>query len=204
MTRPTPLTGAILAGGRATRLGGIPKGLERIGDRRMLDVVADALRTVIDDLVLVANAPEAETWLPGTRVLRDVVPNAGALGGLHAALARAGPVLVVAWDMPFVSPALLRTILAASDGARAVLPLGADGPEPLCAYYAAECAAVAGRLLAAGERRARALAESLGAIHVPPPSDDRFADAALQLRSVNTPEEIARARTIASRDGLPR
>ena len=52
-------TGVILAGGGATRYGGRPKGLERVGGRRIIDRVADVLRETTDELLLVANAPDA-------------------------------------------------------------------------------------------------------------------------------------------------
>jgi molybdopterin-guanine dinucleotide biosynthesis protein A len=37
-------TGAVIAGGRGTRMGGRAKGLERVGSARMVDRVASALR----------------------------------------------------------------------------------------------------------------------------------------------------------------
>lgn len=97
-------TGVILAGGGATRYGGLPKGLERVGGERMIDRVAKALRAVTDDLLLIANDPDAAGWLPDLRVAGDVRAGEGALGGLHAALTHAGgDIVLVAWDMPFVS-----------------------------------------------------------------------------------------------------
>jgi molybdopterin-guanine dinucleotide biosynthesis protein A len=189
-----PVTGAILAGGHATRLGGRPKGLERVGGARIVDRVARAVRAVTSDLLLVANASDAPSWLPGARVVGDVHRDCGSLAGLHAALAHAGsPVLVVAWDMPFVSAALLAAIVdAARPGVDAVLPLGAHGPEPLCAWYAPPCLAVAERLLAGGERRARALGEAVHAVHL-----DVAADSATTLMSVNTAEDLLRANAVA-------
>ena len=43
-------TGVILAGGAASRFGGLPKGLERVDGRRIIDRVASALREGSDDL----------------------------------------------------------------------------------------------------------------------------------------------------------
>ena len=201
--------GAILAGGRATRFGGAPKGLETVGGRRLLDTVAAALGAAADEIVLVANAPEADRWLDRVRIVGDVFPDAGSLGGLHAALAHAAPhdVLVVAWDMPFVPGALLRALRArgeaacrGADDARAVLPRGAPradglpGAEPLCAWYAAGCLTSAERLLAAGERRAVALAAAADAVLLDPAP---FGDPARLFANVNTPDELARARALA-------
>ena len=195
--------GAILAGGRATRFGGAPKGLEAVGGLRILDAVAGALAAAADELLLVANAAEAEGWLPGTRVVRDVVADAGSLGGLHAALAHAAPhdVLVVAWDMPFVPAALLRALRRRGEDADAgaVLPRGParvdalPAGEPLCAWYAAGCLTSATVLLQSGERRAAALAAAAGAVLLDPAP---FGEPARLFVNVNTPDELARVRTL--------
>ena len=51
------VVGAILAGGQATRYGGLPKGLELVRGVRIIDRVRAALEPVTDDLLLVANDP---------------------------------------------------------------------------------------------------------------------------------------------------
>lgn len=199
------VTGVVLAGGRATRFSGAAKGLARVGGARILDRVAAALGAACDDLLLIANTPRAAGWLPGVRVAGDLVADAGSLGGLHAALAHAGgAVIVVAWDMPFVPGALLSALRAAgAHGATAVLPESADGPEPLCAYYAADCRAVAERLLARGERRARALGAAVGAARLDLTTIARHGDPAVMFRNVNTPADLADARA-AWRRARPR
>ncbi len=151
--------GVILAGGGATRYGGEPKGLERVGGVRIVDRVASALRPVTEELLLVANAPDAAAWLPGVRVERDVRLGEGALGGLHAALTHArADVLVVAWDMPFVPAALLAAMRAQGEqeGADVVIAehtVARQGLEPLCAWYSARCLGAVTAALEAGDRR---------------------------------------------------
>src|SRR5262249_7311953 len=101
------ITGVILAGGQATRLGGQPKGLEALRGVRIIDRIVAALRGVSDDLLLSANDPAAVAWLPGIRTVADVRPGVGSLGGIYSALIHSGgPVIVVAWDMPFVTSSL--------------------------------------------------------------------------------------------------
>src|SRR5690242_7667168 len=120
MTSVAHCTGAIIAGGRATRFGGVAKGLERVGGARIIDRVAAALRDSCDDLLLVANDPAAAEWLPGTRVAGDVRPSQGALGGVHAALSSVrDAALVLPWDAPFVPGSLLRALRAAGEEAGA-------------------------------------------------------------------------------------
>lgn len=193
------VTGVVLAGGGATRFGGAPKGLARVGGRRIVDWVAAALRTACDDLLLIANAPDAAAWLPGVRVAGDVFAGCGSLGGLHAALAHAGgAVVVVAWDMPFVPASLLAALRdAGAAGAAAVVPEGVGGAEPLCAYYGVACRGVAERLLAAGERRARALGEAAGAVRWSAREVARHGDPRTIFHSVNTAAELAAANLMA-------
>lgn len=190
------VTGVILAGGAARRFGGAPKGLARIGDRRSIDRVADALASATDRMLLLTNDPHAAAWLPNVPVFGDIEPGAGSLEGIRSALARAGTaVVVVAWDMPFVSAALVSALRdAAADGATAVVPDGPHGVEPLCAFYAARCLPTATALLAAGERRARALAEHVDAVHLPAHLVARCGDPHMLFRNVNSRGDLAAAR----------
>ena len=133
------MRGAILAGGAASRFEGRPKGLETVGGERMLDRVATALGTATDTPpLLIANAADAPTWIPGLQVVPDVIPNCGSLGGIYTAVTAAdGPVLVVGWDMPFVTSSLLDALVAGAGRHDVFLP-ESDGPlgvEPLCGVY---------------------------------------------------------------------
>ena len=209
--REDVVTGVILAGGRAERLGGRPKGLEVVGGERMLDHVARALGAVSDSLLLVANHPDASGWLPGVPLVSDRWPGAaGPLAGLHAGLAHArSDVLVVAWDMPFVTAGLLELLRRRGQGADAAVPegTGASGLEPLCAWYAARCLPAVEAALGRGERRADAALPTLRVARVPRAELALVApggDVDHLLQSVNTPADLARARafgeTLAASD----
>ena len=149
------VSGAIVAGGQSTRFGGLPKGLFPVGGVRIIDRVAAALRAVVRNIVIIANDPEANRWLPGVPVHRDERRERGSLVGLHTAISHAsGPVLVVAWDMPFVAPELLALIMSGwTAQASAVVPEGPRGPEPMCALYTPACRPVTERALARGDLR---------------------------------------------------
>jgi molybdopterin-guanine dinucleotide biosynthesis protein A len=202
----TRCTGVILAGGAASRYGGRPKGLERVGGRRVIDRVADALRDAADDLLLVANDPAARAWLPDVPIAEDVRPHCGSLGGIHAAIVRAGqPVLVVAWDMPFVPSALLRTLRDASVRADAVLPESGSrrGLEPLCAYYSPACVPAIERRLDANDMRVVSFFEDVRVERIPERDVRRFGDPAVLFMNVNTPDDLALAERHAA-DGVDR
>ena len=146
---------------------------------------------------MVANDAGAREWFPGERVVADAVAGLGPLAGIATALEAAdgAAVLVVAWDMPFVTAGLLLALRSLGErDADAVVPMhGTDARvEPLCAYYAPQALDVCRSLLAAGERRAAALVEALprarslgGDVLAPLGDPDRM------FTSVDSPEELA-------------
>lgn len=194
-------TGVILAGGGASRFGGAPKGLERVGGRRIIDRVAGVLREVTDELLLVANAAAAVEWLPGVRVVPDVRTGAGALGGLHSALVHAAtPILLVAWDMPFVPSSLLGELrrLGEQGGADAVLPESDGsrrGVEPLCAWYAPTCLAAVERTLDDGDLRVVGFHPLVRVERMPIERVSAFGDPERLFSNVNTRADLAVAET---------
>jgi molybdopterin-guanine dinucleotide biosynthesis protein A len=200
--------GAIIAGGGATRFGGRPKGLERVGGERILDRVAAALADGLGAApLLVANAPEAPGWRPDLRVVADVRPGFGALGGIYTAVIEApAPVVAVAWDMPFVTAALIRTLADRLAGVDAVLPASPDGQglEPLCAAYGPGCRRAIEDALDAGDLRAVGFHRRI-ALGILPLSDLRAAgDPALLFLNVNTADDLARADQLWHRHGSSR
>ncbi len=137
------MKGAILAGGMASRFDGEPKGLEKVGGERILDRVVHAVATATDEPpILIANADDASTWREDLTVVPDVKTGCGSLGGIFTAISSVdGPVLVVAWDMPFVSSDLLSALIGGWKSYDLYLP-ESNGPlgfEPLCGVYGPTC-----------------------------------------------------------------
>lgn len=198
---PVHCTGVILAGGASVRYGGTPKGLARVGGRRLIDRVAASLAAATDELLLVANDPAADAWLPGVRRVSDVLAGEGSLGGLHAALHHAtGSVLVVAWDMPFVPAALLRRLHALGEGADAAVPESGShrGIEPLCAWYAPSCLDAIERAISRGDRRVIGFYEAVRVARLPAAEASAYGDPAWMFMNVNTPEDLEAAEAYAA------
>jgi molybdopterin-guanine dinucleotide biosynthesis protein A len=168
----------------------------------VVDRVAAALREAADGLLLVANDPGADAWLPGVPRIADLRPGLGPLSGIHGALTHTGgPVLVVAWDMPFVPPALLAELRRrGAAGYAAVVPESADGQlEPACAYYAAESRPEIERWLDSGRSGATAFVDQCATAHrVSVAEVRRFGDPSRLFLSINTPAELERAEALAA------
>ena len=168
-----------------------------IGGVRLADRVLEALRASTATQVVVANDPAAREWFPHQRIIADEQRRLGPLAGIAAALgaAEGQPVIVVAWDMPFVSAELLQRLQARAvvhSDVDAVVPVHGASRQPLCAWYAPSAGPVCRSLLERGERRARALAASLPRVEWL----DSLAMAGLGdlehlFTSVDTPERLA-------------
>jgi molybdopterin-guanine dinucleotide biosynthesis protein A len=196
------VNGAIIAGGLATRFGGKPKGLERVAGVRILDRLVDAMVAAFGEPpLLVANAPDARDWRPDLRVEADVIPGLGALGGIHAAVCLApAPVVLVAWDMPFVTTELLRALATGLEHADACLP-ESDGPrgvEPLCAAYGPAVLRPIEDGLARGDRRAVAFHDSVRVAILNGEKIRSLGDPGRLFFNVNTAEDLGRANRMAS------
>ena len=192
--------GAILAGGASSRLGGRPKGLERIAGVRIIDRVAEALRPVASDLLIVSNDRDAERWLPDARVGGDIKPGRGSLIGIHAAISHAAaPVIVVAWDMPFITSDLLGIIRdRAATAGHAVIPVPSSGPEPCCAWYSPTVLPIISRMIDNGEFRLGALFDRLPSVEVITEREiTRVGNPRRLFFNVNTPSDLDTATSMA-------
>lgn len=143
----------ILAGGRATRLGGVDKRALVVDGMTIFDRQCQVLLPRVTEIIV--STPAA---VPGHRTVVDPVVDAGPLAGIAAGLASASTpwLLVVAGDMPYVTGALIDRMLAevAPDLDAVGLRIG-DWPEPLlCALRVAAARPVVERRLA--ERRLKA------------------------------------------------
>ena len=191
------IRGAILAGGGATRFGGKPKGLEIVGGERILDRLVAAMTSAIGEPpLLVANAPDAENWRPDLRTIADVRPGLGALGGIYTAVVEApAPVVCVAWDMPFVSESLIRSLADGLQRHDAVLPEsgGRRGVEPLCAAYGPACRDAIAHSLGAGDLRAIGFHDRIRVGILPLAEVRALADPELVFFNVNTADDLAKA-----------
>jgi molybdopterin-guanine dinucleotide biosynthesis protein A len=170
-----------------------------VGGRRILDRVVAALASATGtDPLLVANAPDAADWVPGLRVVPDVVPGVGALGGILTAVETVGPVVCVAWDMPFVPPALLCELAARLAGADAVLPESGSrrGVEPLCAAYGTACGPAIRRALARGDQRAIGFHADVQVARLPAEHVLQTGDPGVVFFNVNTPDDLVRAESL--------
>jgi|SRR5205807_5857116 len=196
------MRGAVLAGGAASRYGGVPKGLLSVGGARILDRVVERVHAVTGaPPLLIANAPAASAWRPDLKTIPDARPGFGSLGGIYTAVTAApGPVLCVAWDMPFVPEALLQALVegATAGNCDAFLPQssGRRGVEPLCAVYGPACGPAIVRRLETGDLKAISFHADVSVGILPLAQVKAFGDPDELFFNVNTPDDLERAEAL--------
>jgi molybdopterin-guanine dinucleotide biosynthesis protein A len=186
-------TGALVAGGRATRMGGAPKGLLRVNGEPIAARSLALFERLFGRALVVANDPAPYAAL-GAPVVPDVLPGRGAPGGLHAALrAAATPwVFAAGCDMPFLDAAAISFLASLREGADAVLVRAGGRLEPLHAFWSRACLGPLEELLARGDPSLRELAAAVRA-RIVDEAEYRAVDPALRsLENANTPEDAAR------------
>jgi molybdopterin-guanine dinucleotide biosynthesis protein A len=133
----------ILAGGKSTRMG-TDKAFLEVGGRTLLSRALDVAATVTEDVAIVGDGSK---FFPLGRVVEDLYPEQGPLGGIHAALAssHAALNLMLAVDMPYLETDFLQYLVseASRSSALVTVPRIERGWQPLCAVYRRDFAAVA-------------------------------------------------------------
>jgi molybdopterin-guanine dinucleotide biosynthesis protein A len=192
------LSGIVLAGGESHRMGR-NKALLELDGQTLIARVLDRLALLCDELIVSADAVELYADLPA-RVVPDLIPDRGVLGGIHAGLAamRNDKAVVVACDMPLLSLRLLRYMVTLSPGYDVVVPRMGGFYEPLHAVYSARCVKPIAHLIAEGPRRVVDLYQRVRLREVSE-EDVRLFDAASSFVNVNTPQDWAEVQRLIAR-----
>lgn len=181
-------------------MGGSPKALLPFGGRPLIEHIAETLRSVLPDCLLVTNTPELYASL-GLPMVGDAFPDGGSLGGIYSGLrAAAGDAaLCVACDMPFLSAPLVAHLAGRAAEADVVIPDAGGELQTLHAVYGKSCLPAMARRLQAGQLRIVGFFDDVRVVRVPEDTVARLVDPAIAFMNLNTPEDLARARDLWGR-----
>lgn len=183
------VAGLLLTGGRSTRLG-TDKAALVIEGMSLAHRVAGALSAVV--------APVLEVG-PGRSPLPVVCedpPGQGPLAALAAGaaelrrLGHAGPAVVLATDLPFVTARLVH-LLASHPGTACVVPVVDGRRQVLAARYSPAALAMASELVGRGRRSMAALIEAVEVVELPECDLARLVPLR-ELADVDTVEDLTR------------
>ncbi len=184
----------VLAGGKSSRMGQ-DKAFLQLGEGTLLARALALAASVSGEVRIVG---DMQRFLPFGRVVEDVFPGHGPLGGIHAALRQSTMELnlMLAVDVPFVESRFLAYLISSASQCAAVatVPRSADGWQPLCAVYRREFADVAERALRKGRNRIDALFAHMEIRAVGQDEWARMGFSAEMFRNLNTPGDLERAK----------
>lgn len=188
------ITGLVLAGGLAQRMGGGGKGLRQFRGKPLIAQVIERLAPQVDALIINANQNRDAYSRLGHPVIADAIEGfAGPLAGLHAGLrACTTPLLVSApCDSPFLPVDLVARLHAGLIGADAQLAVAQSGGhlQPVFALCRRELLDNLTGFLDGGGHTVKAWYATLETIVVPFPDHAAFAN-------INTLEELERLESL--------
>lgn len=174
----------ILTGGRSSRMGR-DKALLPFHGQTLVEWIAAQAGQAASQVFLVG-APQRYAHLP-IPCLDELHPDQGPLSGIEAALRHAPPgwALILACDMPAVTPALLCGLFSAAQDSSAHIVAAAAPrrpPEPLCAAWHTRALPAVQAALAQRRLKVRDLFSELEVLHYPVHSESL-------TKNVNAPED---------------
>lgn len=184
---PVTIAGFVLAGGRSSRMGR-DKALLMLGGETLVERCLRRLGEVVAEVAIAGGSEELSRF---GRVIPDMHPGRGPLGGIVSALEQSS----FAWnlflpvDAPFVPASCLKTLISAAARSSSVCVMArVEGEaQPLCGIYSSRALGVLQRELAAGRWKVIAAIEAAGPVEVVDFVDTKW------FANLNTPEEFAEA-----------
>ena len=184
------VSAVVLAGGRATRMGGKDKGLLVFRGKPLAAQICAALAPQVAELLINANRNFALYEKLNYPVIRDQLTDyQGPLAGMHAALCQAAHpwLLTIPCDGPFVCADYASRMLAAVDEKKLLLAVAHDGErmQPVYSLIHRDLADSLERFLQSAERKI----DRWHAQHTFATVD--FSDEPSMFININTPQQLA-------------
>jgi molybdopterin-guanine dinucleotide biosynthesis protein A len=195
------VTGVLLAGGKSRRMGEDKRYLV-VGEQTLLERGLAVLRSIFQE-VLVIIAQDSPPLDVGARVVRDLVPDCGSLGGLYTGLTQATTpyIFVVACDMPFLDPAVIAQFTNRRGSADIVMAKLSARLHPMHALYGKRCLPIVEQMIQARELKIQEMVSqaSLRVRYVTEADLLTIDPSGRSFQNVNTPEDLEMARSLLAR-----
>jgi molybdopterin-guanine dinucleotide biosynthesis protein A len=196
----TGITGIILAGGKSTRIGANKPQL-KIGKSHLIDRVLDTLSQFTSSILIVTAEDQiglAKSATPGARMVKDIYPGKGPLGGVYTGLmhAETSYSLVVGCDMPFLNSGLLKYLIAGASGYAAAVPKIGWMIQPLHAIYSKSCVPSIEALIREEQLQIIKLFNLVNTRYVTEKEIDQFDPGHLSFLNINTEGDLLKAEVL--------
>ena len=181
-------SGAVLCGGRSSRMGTDKAGLI-INGKSFLQHQLDTLRSCgIKDLMISASPDSPERRCPGARTVEDLYTDCGPLAGIFSVLKACGTpyCVILSVDSVLVSSKTLTALMQLAEEQQSDITIvrSPSGMQPLTGIYKTSAAEEAERLLLSGKRAVRALFDRFEPLFL------ELEDSSPELFNCNTAEDL--------------
>ena len=195
------ITGVVLGGGQSRRMGQDKRFLEWEG-KKFLDKVCLTMGEIFDEVLLVTAKDDYSCDHLPVRLVTDLIPQKGSLGGLYTGIKEASHpvVFVVACDMPFLHPLAISRLCALPESDVVMVKLS-TGFQPLHGRYSKHCCSIIEQMIHEGNLRIQSLAFH-SSLSVQIIDEAMFQDIdpyGYSFLNINTPSDLEFARKAASR-----
>ena len=195
------VTGVLLAGGKSRRMGEDKRYLV-VGEQTLLERGLVVLRSIFQE-VLVVIAQDSPLLDVDARVVRDLVPDCGSLGGLYTGLTQATApcIFVVACDMPFLDQAVIAQFTSRRATADIVMAKLAGRLHPMHALYGKRCLPALEQMIRARQLKIQEMVShaSLRVRYVTEADLLTLDPSGRSFQNVNTPADLEVARSLLAR-----
>ncbi|GAB4209127.1 MAG: molybdenum cofactor guanylyltransferase [Bacteroidia bacterium] len=165
----------ILAGGKATRLNGMNKGLILYNNKPFIEIIIDKISPFVKNIIISANSHEYDYL--NYPVLSDVVKDIGPLGGIATCLEFSDEEknLIISCDTPFITTDIIQHLINHQHKADIVVPVVNNNIHPLCAIYSKNILPVAYQQISNKNYTIKDLLKKTNSFYLPlPQSDERY------------------------------
>jgi molybdenum cofactor guanylyltransferase len=179
-------------------MGRINKALLEVGGRSIVAQVAETLKGLFTEVLLITNSPEDFRFL-GLPMFGDRIPDHGSLGGLYTGLSVCSGDygFLVACDMPFLRQDVISYMLDKIDGQDVIVPRIRGWLQPLHALYSRSCLPLIEEGLGEENLKIINFFNKALLLEISEESLAQFDPLFRFIINVNTPEDLARAQGIA-------
>lgn len=129
------ITGIILSGGKSSRMG-TNKSFLKIGDKTVIEIVVNLMKSVFNDIIISANS-EPEYSFFNYPIVTDKFKNAGPLAGIHSALSKSETEknFVISCDVPLMSKQIIEFFADYNSDKKIIISHAAGYLQPLVGIY---------------------------------------------------------------------
>jgi molybdopterin-guanine dinucleotide biosynthesis protein A len=195
------VTGIILAGGKSRRMGEDKRYLV-VGEQTLLERGLGVIRSIFQE-VLVVIAQDTPPLSVDARVIRDLLPDCGSLGGLYTGLMQATTpwIFVVACDMPFLDQAVISQFTSRRATADIVMAKLDGRLHPMHALYGKRCLPALEQMIQARQLKIQEIVSqsSLRVQYVTEAELLTIDPSWRSFQNVNSPSDLEAARSLLAR-----